>query len=127
MQQVQGILSKQLLAIYKQASEPSWNWFESYITYSNARLPQALISAGRSMGDEQWLKEARRAFYWFLGENQLQQALYDDATGGCCDGLHEDRVNQNQGAESTLSFLLALLEMRAIDRTNLGNPEIEIQ
>ncbi len=41
------------------------------------------------------------------------QPLYDPLTGGCRDGLHADRVNENQGAESTLSFLLALMEMRA--------------
>ena len=51
-----------------------------------------------------------RAFDWFLGQNELQQPLYDPATGGCRDGLHADRVNENQGAESTLSFLLALFE-----------------
>ena len=47
------------------------------------------------------------------GQNVLQQWLYDPSTGGCRDGLHADRVNRNQGAESTLSFLLALCEMRA--------------
>ncbi len=60
--------------------------------------------------------DARRAFDWFLGQNQKQLALYDPTTGGCRDGLHADRVNENQGAESTLSFLLALAEMRATDR-----------
>ncbi len=51
-------------------------------------------------------------FSWFLGKNDLQVPLYDAATGGCRDGLHPDRVNENQGAESTLSFLMALLEMQ---------------
>jgi hypothetical protein len=46
----------------------------------------------------------------------LKEPVYDASTGGCRDGLHPDRVNQNQGAESTLSFLMALLEMRAADR-----------
>jgi hypothetical protein len=54
-----------------------------------------------------------------LGQNQLQQPLYDEAAGGCRDGLHKDRVNENQGAESTLSFLLALCEMRSADRNDL--------
>jgi len=49
-------------------------------------------------------------FNWFLGDNDLQVALYDRTTGGCRDGLHPDRANENQGAESTLSFLMALLE-----------------
>jgi hypothetical protein len=52
-------------------------------------------------------------FRWFLGKNDLQAPLYDATTGGCRDGLHPDRVNENQGAESTLSFLMALLEMQA--------------
>jgi hypothetical protein len=50
-----------------------------------------------------------------LGDNDLQIALYDPTTGGCRDGLHPDRANENQGAESTLSFLLALLEMRQVE------------
>ena len=60
--------------------------------------------------------EVRSAFNWFLGDNDLQLPLYDSATGGCRDGLHPDRVNQNQGAESTLSFLMALLEMRTLQQ-----------
>jgi glycosyltransferase involved in cell wall biosynthesis len=70
------------------------------------------LDAHRITGDEHWLEEAHRAFDWFLGRNDLQLPLYDPATGGCCDGLEVDRVNQNQGAESTLAFLLALLELR---------------
>ena len=52
--------------------------------------------------------EAWSAFNWFLGDNDLQLPLYDSVTGGCRDGLHPDRANENQGAESTLSFLMAL-------------------
>ena len=55
------------------------------------------------------------AFDWFLGSNDLGQPLYDASTGGCRDGLHPDRVNQNQGAEATLAFLLSLVEMRLAD------------
>lgn len=58
-----------------------------------------------------WKREARRAFEWFLGRNDLGLPLYDSRTGGCCDGLHPDRVNANQGAESTLAFALSLTEM----------------
>jgi hypothetical protein len=72
----------------------------------------ALLLARRVTADDAWSAHARRVFSWFLGQNQLQQALYDPSTGGCRDALHADRVNQNQGAESTLSFLLALMEMR---------------
>ncbi|HEX2732016.1 MAG TPA: glycosyltransferase family 4 protein [Polyangiaceae bacterium] len=75
----------------------------------------ACLEAHRISGEQYWAEHARRAFGWFLGQNHLQQALYDAATGGCRDGLHADRINQNQGAESTLSFQLALLEMRALD------------
>jgi hypothetical protein len=64
------------------------------------------------------LTEARRVFGWFLGKNDLQVPLYDTVTGGCKDGLHPDRVNENQGAESTLSFLMALLEMQGAKATN---------
>jgi hypothetical protein len=62
------------------------------------------------------MERADWAFNWFLGQNQVQVALYDPRSGGCRDGLHADRANENQGAESTLSFLLALLEMRLAER-----------
>lgn len=75
----------------------------------------ACLDAWRVTGDEEWPREMWRAFSWFLGENQLQAPLYDPTTGGCLDGLHPDRPNENQGAESTLSFLLALTEMGALD------------
>ena len=75
-----------------------------------------LEARARVTGDALWATHARRAFDWFLGQNQLQRSLYDPATGGCRDGLHADRANENQGAESTLSFLLALVEMRGVDR-----------
>jgi glycosyltransferase involved in cell wall biosynthesis len=50
---------------------------------------------------------AKKCFSWFLGNNSLQKPLYDDKTGGCFDGLHPDRVNLNQGAESLVSYLMA--------------------
>lgn len=68
--------------------------------------------------DEMWLEEGRCAFRWFLGVNDLQVSLYDETTGGCRDGLHPDRVNENQGAESTLSFLMAQLGIRESRATN---------
>ncbi|MGC8644292.1 MAG: glycosyltransferase [Isosphaeraceae bacterium] len=75
----------------------------------------ACLSAYQATDDTTWLKEARVAFEWFLGSNDLGLELYDAKTGGCYDGLQEDRVNQNQGAESTLSFLLALGEMKLLE------------
>ena len=74
----------------------------------------ACLEAYRLTGEERWHTQAWTAFNWFLGENDLKTTLYDAGTGGCRDGLHPDRVNQNQGAESTLSFLMALLEMQQL-------------
>jgi glycosyltransferase involved in cell wall biosynthesis len=76
-------------------------------------MVSACLAARRVVGDGCWMADARRAFDWFLGGNLLKRPLYDIGTGGCRDGLHADRLNDNQGAESTLSFLLALVEMRA--------------
>lgn len=177
--QMRTELTARLLRCFQQVSTETWPWFENVVAYDNARLPQALILAGRSPAlevglqslhwladiqtspaghfrpigsngfyprnshqahydqqpieaysmvsasiaawhatqDEFWLRQARRAFSWFLGRNDLGQPLYDPSTGGCFDGLHPDRVNQNQGAESTLAFLLALVEMTMIENS----------
>ncbi|HUD55541.1 MAG TPA: glycosyltransferase family 4 protein [Terracidiphilus sp.] len=179
IQGVRNTLANRLLDIYERCHSDTWHWFEKSLSYSNARLPQALILAGwrsenermiaagieslqwlvaaqhrgdkdvfvpigssgfykegeekarfdqqpveacatisaclevyRLTKEESWLDEANRVFLWFLGKNDLQVPLYDPTTGGCKDGLHPDRVNENQGAESTLSFLMALLEMQ---------------
>ncbi len=179
MQGARNLLANRLLDVYERSHSETWHWFERSLSYSNARLPQALILAGqrsdnkrmveagieslewlvaaqhcgdkeifvpigsngcyaegaekarfdqqpveacatisacleayRLTNEEHWIEEARRVFGWFLGKNDLQVPLYDAATGGCKDGLHPDRVNENQGAESTLSFLMALLEMQ---------------
>ena len=78
---------------------------------------QAMVSACHAAfhatGDRTWQDEAKRCFEWFLGRNDLGEPLYDFSTGGCCDGLHADRVNDNQGAESTLAFHISLAEMEA--------------
>ena len=75
----------------------------------------ACVAAYYATDDSSWLREARIAFEWFLGRNDLGLELYDPKTGGCRDGLQEDRVNQNQGAESTLAFLLSLSEMKFLE------------
>jgi hypothetical protein len=75
----------------------------------------ACLLAYRITKLSRWKDEAWSAFRWFLGSNDLQIPLYDAATGGCKDGLHPDRVNENQGSESTLSFLLALLDMQSLE------------
>jgi glycosyltransferase involved in cell wall biosynthesis len=78
----------------------------------------ACLQAYRVTGDSRWRSEAWSAFNWFLGDNDLQVPLYDSVTGGCRDGLHPDRANENQGAESTLSFLMALLEMYSLQESD---------
>jgi glycosyltransferase involved in cell wall biosynthesis len=80
-------------------------------------MASACLEAYRSTGEERWRKEARRAFEWFLGRNDLNLPVYDPTTGGCRDGLHPDRPNENQGAESTLAFLQTLLELRLAEST----------
>jgi hypothetical protein len=77
----------------------------------------ACLQAYRVTGESRWRDEAWSAFNWFLGGNDLQLSLYDSLTGGCRDGLHPERANENQGAESTLSFLTALLEMRSLQES----------
>jgi hypothetical protein len=72
----------------------------------------ACLEAFRLSGDKRWRNEARRAFEWFLGRNDLNLPIYDPTMGGCRDGLHPDRPNENQGAESTLAFLQSLVELR---------------
>lgn len=177
-QSLRQVLVDRLCNLYRRQATPDWLWFEDSLTYSNARLSQALILSGEAMGSEEastiglrsldwlaslqssadgqfapigsngfhrrggvkaqfdqqpleaaamvsasmdalrvsgaarWARSGRVAFDWFLGQNHLGLPVYDAATGGCRDGLHADRRNENQGAESTISFLLALLELR---------------
>jgi hypothetical protein len=85
----------------------------------------ACLEAYRITGDGRWRSEAWSAFNWFLGDNDLQLPLYDSATGGCRDGLHPERANQNQGAESTLSFLMAWLEMRSLQKSERPTERLE--
>ena len=193
IQGVRNALADRLLDVYERSRGEGWDWFEKSLSYSNARLPQALILAGwrgenermvaagiealewlvaaQHCGDkevfvpigsngfysegrekarfdqqpveacatiaacleaykltreERWYEEARRVFSWFLGRNDLQAPLYDSITGGCRDGLHPDRVNANQGAESTLSFLMAMLDMQGAKVTSASEPEQEM-
>jgi len=75
-------------------------------------MVSACLEAYRTTSDVWWFEQAQRAFDWFVGWNDLGLKLYSDETGGCRDGLHVDRVNGNQGAESTLAFLLSLAETK---------------
>jgi hypothetical protein len=185
--QIREELAGRLFAMYRENADDSWPWFESYLTYDNAKLSHALILSGYDMGNKEmleaglvslkwlmetqtspqgrfrpigsdqvykrgfpcplfdqqpleagsavsacldafrisgdptWHAEARRAFRWYFGGNDLSLFVYDAATGGCHDGLHVDRLNQNEGAESTLSFHIALSEMREVEKSILLN------
>lgn len=165
---------EQLMALYEKSHSPDWEWFEPYLTYSNAILPEALLLGYKITGERIYLEVARKtlnfliehtfkdnvyipvgqsgwfpkegtrqyfdqqpedaaatvealnvmfqvtngkhykklaniAFNWFLGDNVLGQIVCDRATGGCHDGIGEKFINLNQGAESTISYLLACL------------------
>ena len=80
-------------------------------------MVSACLEAYRATSDAWWYEQAHRAFDWFLGWNDLGLELHSVQSGGCCDALHVDRVNMNQGAESTLAFLLSLAEMKLMQDT----------
>jgi hypothetical protein len=170
------ILADRLVQMYRHEAEPGWQWFESYLTYGNSILPEAMLCAYLDTGDlrykeiaktsfdfllsltfnargikvisnKTWLQKGKEAapygeqpidvaytilamsqfyrvfktedyalkmvmaFNWFLGNNHLHQIIYNPCTGGCYDGLEEESVNLNQGAESTVSYLMARLTM----------------
>jgi hypothetical protein len=87
------------------------SWFDQQPIEAYSMLSACFEAYGMT-GEDRWRVEARRAFEWYLGRNDLGILLYDYTTGGCRDGLFPDRANENQGAESTLIWLLSLLEMR---------------
>jgi glycosyltransferase involved in cell wall biosynthesis len=86
--------------------------FDQQPIEANATI-SACLEAFLVTQEENWLYQAWKAFDWFLGTNKLGVPVYDASTGGCRDGLHIDRLNYNQGAESTLAFLMSLAEMKA--------------
>jgi glycosyltransferase involved in cell wall biosynthesis len=90
-------------------------------------MVSACLEAHRITRKKYWQLEARRAFEWFLGRNDLHIPLYDPTTGGCRDGLHPDRLNENQGAESTLAFLQSLLELRLAENITTSQEDIHIE
>jgi glycosyltransferase involved in cell wall biosynthesis len=179
MRALQTELAQRLVTLHRRTAQPHWFWFETKLTYDNARLCEALLASGdeeamrlgvhtlewlrdiqtspeghfqpigndgfyefgkpRAQFDQQpleaaamvaaalrahqftgmevWLKEAWKAFGWFTGRNDLGLSLYDEASAGCFDGLQTDRVNRNQGAESTLAYLMAWTELKlSLDR-----------
>lgn len=77
-------------------------------------LIEASIEAFRLTGEQHWIDQAKMCFSWFLGQNDLRLPLYDAGTGGCRDGLQSGGVNQNEGAESTLAWLLSLTALQRL-------------
>ena len=92
-----------------------------------ASAVEALVAAYEVTGKEKYAADARDAFNWFLGKNHLNQMIYDDATGGCYDGLGKKSINFNQGAESTLSYFLARLAVEAVYKDKEGKDNRERQ
>ncbi len=85
----------------------------------------ACFAAARVDKKSEWGRTAMTAFDWFLGRNDLRVALVNTATGACMDGLHTDRPNENQGAESVVSYLLALVEMRLHAETDANFDRVQ--
>jgi hypothetical protein len=77
-------------------------------------MVDACVDAYNITRDRQWFEHSVMSFNWFLGHNDLNMPLYDPRTGGCRDGLMVDGINQNQGAESTLAWLLSLLNLQKL-------------
>lgn len=177
-------LADRLVQMYRHEAEDGWQWFESYLTYANSILPEAMLCAWLATGKESYKEIARSSFHfllsktfstkrikvisnkswlhkgkepaqtviggeqpidvaytilalhkfydvfkdegykrkmeisfnWFLGANHLHQVIYNPCTGGCYDGLEENYVNLNQGAESTVSYLMARITIEMIHR-----------
>ena len=184
-------LANRLVQMYKHEADNEWQWFESYLTYANSILSEAMLCAWLATGDaiykeiaktsfdfllsltikeneikvisnktwlhksantlpvssknakcggeqpidvaytilalskfndvfdeEEYLPKMKMSFNWFLGNNCLNQIIYNPCTGGCYDGLEEDNVNLNQGAESTVSYLMARLSIENLIQTS---------
>ena len=79
-------------------------------------LVQTLLIAHEVTGDRHCHEKAVLAFNWFLGKNYLNQMVYNETTGGCYDGLSERDLNLNQGAESSISYLMARLMLEEVKR-----------
>lgn len=178
------LLANRLVQMYRHEAVAEWRWFESYLTYGNSILPEALLCAWQDSGNDlyrdiaessfdfllsktitkkslvlisnmgwlhkgeeglrqnrggeqpidaaysivtlgkfyevfkktSYLNQMNIAFEWFLGNNHLRQIIYNPSTGGCYDGLEKDSVNLNQGAESTVSYLMARLTVEKTRR-----------
>ncbi|HEV2514292.1 MAG TPA: glycosyl transferase family 1, partial [Devosia sp.] len=83
----------------------------------------ACFAAWSLTGSALWQTAASRAFFWFLGRNDLGLPLIDAESGACRDGLHPDRVNENRGGESVVSYLLSLSDMQRFERAGTTQPQ----
>ena len=81
-----------------------------------ASTVQTKVVAYRVTGDKAHLRDAFKAFQWFLGKNHLGLMVYNEVTGGCHDGVGRNGINLNQGAESTISHLLARVALEEIKK-----------
>lgn len=112
-------------------SDAGWKRAESDPTAFDQRplethaLLEGCVAAYQITGQREWAISARRCFDWFLGRNVLGKPLYDYQTGGCRDGLHGDHVNQNQGSESTLAWLMSLQAIRELEQGPVGSASTE--
>ena len=75
---------------------------------------EACIEAFNVTGEKTWIDNAVVCFNWFLGHNDLNMSVYDSKTGGCRDGLMADGINQNEGAESTIAWLLSHMALQKL-------------
>jgi hypothetical protein len=87
--------------------------FDQQPVEANAMV-EACVEAFNVTRDKSWFDHAVMCFNWFLGHNDLNMPLYDPKTGGCRDGLMADGINQNQGAESSLAWLLSLMALQKL-------------
>jgi glycosyltransferase involved in cell wall biosynthesis len=87
--------------------------FDQQPIEANAMI-EACVEAFNITRDKTWIDDAVMCFNWFLGHNDLNMSLYDPKTGGCRDGLMADGINQNEGAESSLAWLLSLITLHKL-------------
>ena len=94
------------------------NWWQSGYSLNpygeSSAMVEACVEAFNATQDPAWLDDAVTCFNWFLGHNDLNLPLYDPKTGGCRDGLMADGINQNEGAESSLAWLLSLMTLQKL-------------
>lgn len=101
---------------YKQ--DGNRNRFDQQPIEAHAMI-EACLEAYTVTGDRKWFEKTVMCFNWFLGHNDLNTAVYDARTGGCRDGLMADGINQNEGAESTLAWLLSHMAMQKLYATEI--------